>query len=116
MVALIEAKGMQYSVDKDSSALPWRLLQRTGTEADDAVEVKPSTWMQMKKELHTAREACAEALTAVLRWGSGLLTAMANKLEDGIPEYKPFVEDTFDSDKVKAELIEKDWQWFAEQW
>ena len=116
LVALMEAKDMQYSFDKDSSALPWRLLQRTGTEADDAVEVKPSTWMQMKKEPHTAREECAEALTAVLGWGSGLLTAMANNLENDIPEFKPFVEDTFDSDKIKAELIEKDWQWFAEKW
>ena len=105
LVALIAAKDMQDSFAK--------FAKRSVTST---MGMKPCTWMQMQKELNTAREACTDALTAVLGWGSARITAMANKLENDIPQYKPFLEDRFDSDTVNAELIQKDWQWFAEEW
>ena len=104
-MALIAAKDMQYSFDKFAQC-----------PVSSSMGVKPCTWMQMQKELNTAREACTDALTAVLGWGSARITAMANKLENDIPQYKPFLEDRFDSDTVNAELIQKDWQWFAVEW
>jgi hypothetical protein len=68
----------------------------------------PIEWVRASAELNHAGLASRLLLLKIVHIVSKTLTAMVKSLREGIPDYKPYTSDTFDADKVRAELIGKD--------
>ena len=51
-------------------------------------------------------------------WGklATRIHTMVQKVEQDIPDYKPYTVTVFDTDKVRSELVAKSWDWYAQQW
>ncbi|CAK0865778.1 unnamed protein product, partial [Prorocentrum cordatum] len=71
---------------------------------------------QLDLEVTAASSLCDELLRGTTSKMACRLQKLAGTLESKVPAYAPYVVEKFDSDKIKAELIDVDWEPFARDW
>jgi hypothetical protein len=78
--------------------------------------LKPVPWDPFVQMTNKANDDSTTTMKeAMATWAVCVLTAVVS-LENEVPLYKPYVEDTFDVEKVKVEIIGKKWDGTVRAW
>lgn len=78
--------------------------------------MKNISFAVLTREFKAGSEATLAKMTSFIGFVSGRIVALCNSLENGLPKYDDYVVKAFDTEKVKAELIDKSWDHIATSW
>eukprot|EP00959_Pyramimonas_sp_CCMP1952_P033001 692402-Pyramimonas_sp.AAC.1 len=71
---------------------------------------------QMLAEFEAADRLARDLLLSVGAKLAVVITAEAESLDNKVPNYAPYCVDVFDTDRVKENIVAKQWDGFAASW
>ena len=109
---------LAYDVGRVTSAVasPMAYGEHCHPDALAALKLPRVSAANLKMEVEAAMAAAQQISDKILGKVAARIHRMADQVNDKMPPYEEYTVKEFDTDKVKTELVDKDWEWFAAEW